>query len=931
MLGLLPTSKDADLTRRILERSGIECEITTDLVTLCAELDRGAGGVLLAEEALADGVDACLVDWLGAQPPWSDLPVLLLARPGADSAAVHDAMAVLGNVTVLERPVRVAALVSSVRTALRARSRQYQAREDLLRIARSERELRDFFDNANVGLHWVGADGTILRVNQAELDVLGYAREEFIGRSIREFHVDRSMVDALMTRLARGETVSEEPARMWARDGSVRDVLISATAFFEDGRFVHSRSFLRDVTELQRAQLARGQLAAIVESSDDAIVSKSLEGIIQTWNGGAERLFGYPAGEAIGRHISLIIPAERLGEEEEIMSLLRSGHGVDHFETTRLRRDGRSIDVSLTISPIRGTGGVIVGASKIGRDISERKAAERALRTAADRSRLLWEAASVLLTAEDPETMLQLLFERIGWHLGVDAYLNYLATDGEEGLRLASHGGLSDEEARSLARLELGQGICGTAALLRRGLVASDIQRSDDPNVDGIRRFGFRAYVCNPLMAGERLFGTLSFASRSKDRFELDELEFLETICRYATAAHERLSLIDRLREADRRKDDFLAVLAHELRNPLAPIRNGLQILRLTQGSDPASQHVAEMMERQVDHLVRLVDDLLEVSRITRGRIELRREPVAVSTIIESAVETSRPLIDAAGHRLTVTVPPEPLLVHGDPIRLVQVVANLLNNAAKYTRRGGQIWVTVDAEGGEVVVSVRDTGRGLTPEAKERIFDLFAPIGDDGGLGIGLTLVKRLVEMHGGRVKARSEGPGRGSEFIVRLPLERKDAPAEPPAPERPAAPLAGCRILLADDSRDSADSLAELLELLGADVHVTYGGAEALAEAGKWRPDVALLDIGMPGMDGLEVARRIRRQPGLAGVTLVALSGWGQSADRRRSEQAGFVRHLIKPVELAELESLLVSLTAPETERPEPIAEPDGQGADLG
>ena len=368
------------------------------------------------------------------------------------------------------------------------------------------------------------------------------------------------------------------------------------------------------------------------------------------------------------------------------------------------------------------------------------------------------------------------------------------------------------------------------------------------------------------------------------------------------------------LDRADRRKDEFLAILAHELRNPLAPIRNSLHILRLTSQHDAATERVGEMMERQVNHMVRLVDDLMEVSRITRGKIELRKELIEVAAIVRSAVETSRPLIEAAGHQLALTIPPEPLTLEGDSVRLTQVVANLLNNAAKYTDNGGQIWLTVgrDAEG--VSISVRDTGTGIPPDMLPQVFDLFTQVDRQanraqGGLGIGLTLVKSLVEMHGGSVRAHSEGTGRGSEFVVRLPLATSHPAGRSRAEGGSYTVLAPRRVLVVDDNHDAADSLGMLLKLLGADVHIVYNGPDALEALAAYQPAVVLLDIGMPGMDGYEVARRIRQQPAARPVTLIALTGWGQEADRKRSQTAGFDYHLIKPADVSVLETILVSL----------------------
>ncbi|NOT24960.1 MAG: PAS domain S-box protein [Acidobacteria bacterium] len=632
MLILAPTGRDGTLTGSVLERAGVGCVFCPGLQDLCEELGHGGAAVLLAEEAVAQDESGCLTDWLAKQPSWSDLPVLVLARPGADSAAVALAMDVLGNVTVLERPMRVAALVSAVRTSLRSRQRQYQTRDYL--------------------------------------------------------------------------------------------------------------------EERERSVQAQALLAAIVATSDDAIVSKTMEGTILTWNEGAERLFGYSADEVIGRPVTLVVPPDRYDEEMSILARLRLGERLDHFETVRLTKDGRRIDVSLTVSPLRDASGQIYGASKVARDITQRKQAEAALR------------------------------------------------------------------------------------------------------------------------------------------------------------------------DVDRRKDEFLAILAHELRNPLAPIRNSLHILRLTSQQDAVGQHVGDMMERQVNHMVRLVDDLLEVSRITSGKIELRRERLDLAGIVRSSVETSRPLIEAVGHQLSVTFTPEPLMVEGDPVRLAQVFANLLNNAAKYTDPGGHIWISTGRDGNWGAVSVRDTGAGISSEMLPRVFELFAQ-GEhlsersQGGLGIGLTLVKSLLEMHGGSVEGFSEGLGRGSEFVVRLPLAAVHVVDVPRTCTRevPAPNLQARRVLVVDDNHDAAESMGMLLQILGAEVRVVYSGPEALESLSGYQPSAVLLDIGMPGMDGHEVARRIRQHPDFHDVTLIALSGWGQEEDRRRSKQAGFDYHLIKPADVNALQNLLATI----------------------
>jgi PAS domain S-box-containing protein len=508
----------------------------------------------------------------------------------------------------------------------------------------------------------------------------------------------------------------------------------------------------REASRLLSARL----LASIVESSDDAIISKSLEGIIQSWNAAAERLFGYTSDEAVGRHISLVIPPDRMSEEDHIISSLKTGTRIDHFETERVRKDGRRIQISLTVSPLKDHDGNVIGASKIVRDITEQKRVESELRA--------------------------------------------LAAD---------------------------------------------------------------------------------------------------------------------LADADRRKDEFLATLAHELRNPLAPLSNTLAVLKRSAIQDVALRGGLDTMERQLEQLVRLVDDLLDLSRITHNRIELRKRHVEIASVIRQAVLAAQPLAEAAGHTIEVTSLADSVHLHADPVRLTQIFGNLLNNSCKYTPRGGTIRVIATREGNDAVVTVADTGMGIPRDKLAAIFDMFTQVDQSleqsqGGLGIGLTLVKRLVEMHGGSVEARSAGEGQGSEFIVRLPIALGVSEPFTPVESESTTRQATQRILVVDDNKDSADSMAMLLELTGHQAYTAHDGQQALDLVEQLRPDVVLLDIGLPTMSGHEVGRRIRQQPWGKDVALVALTGWGQEEDRRRSQEAGFDGHLVKPVDHTRLLAMLTSLAGP-------------------
>ncbi|HEY7426719.1 MAG TPA: ATP-binding protein, partial [Gemmataceae bacterium] len=379
----------------------------------------------------------------------------------------------------------------------------------------------------------------------------------------------------------------------------------------------------------------------------------------------------------------------------------------------------------------------------------------------------------------------------------------------------------------------------------------------------------------------------------------------------------ERKRAEEALKETDRCKDEFLAMLAHELRNPLAPIRNALHILRLDENNSERHRRTYDLMERQIEHLVRLVDDLLDVSRITRGKIKVQKARVDLASVVARAVESSRPVIQERGHTLEVALPKEPVAVTADPVRLAQVILNLLNNAAKYTPEGGRIWLTAAAEGSEAVVRVRDTGVGIPAEMLPKVFDLFTQVDRAidrslGGLGIGLTLVRRLTELHGGTVEAFSRGPGQGSEFVVRLPRAPDEKPAHPIVGQgeknalADASPATRRRLLVVDDNKDSANSLAMLLRLLGNDVDTAHDGEQALQAVADYRPDAVLLDIGLPGMSGYDVARAVRVRPELGQPVLIALTGFGSEEDRRQSRESGFNAHLVKPVELTALQALL-------------------------
>jgi signal transduction histidine kinase/DNA-binding response OmpR family regulator len=415
-----------------------------------------------------------------------------------------------------------------------------------------------------------------------------------------------------------------------------------------------------------------------------------------------------------------------------------------------------------------------------------------------------------------------------------------------------------------------------------------------------------------PLRARGRILGVLATSREPSRRvFSPSDLTMAEALAARAAIALDNARLYKEVEHADRQKNEFLSMLAHELRNPLAPIRNALTFLRMSGESDPDVTWARELIDRQVTHLVRLVDDLLDVSRITRGKIRIELAGVDLASVVTSAAETSRPLIEAASHRLEVALSPEPLWVNADQARLSQVLANLLNNAAKYTPEGGLITLSVSREGSEACVRVRDNGMGIPAEMLAKVFDLFTQVDrsldrSQGGLGIGLTLVQRLVELHGGRVEVASEGPGRGTEFTVRLPLahasQHAPATARPDSAGSPAPAARRLKILVVDDNVEAADSLGRLLRLEGHHVSCAYDGPSAVDLAAKVHPNVAILDLGLPGIDGFEVAKRLRSERNPSDLLLLALSGYGQEEDHRRSSLAGFDQHFNKPLDFHRL-----------------------------
>jgi signal transduction histidine kinase/DNA-binding response OmpR family regulator len=686
VLILAPTSADAALSRSILAEARLRCEVCRDLAALTEALHAGAGSLLLTDEVPAAWDARLLVEALEAQPSWSDLPVLLLAESGADSSAAAWALEMLGNVTILERPVRVTTLVSALRTAIRARRRQYELRDQLVELRRKEEQVR----------------------------------------SLNE----RLLVD--LGRLTRLQQVSTR--------------LVQTT---------HLAELLEEILD-----------AAIEITAAD-------KGNIQLFEGGA--------------------------------------------------------------------------------------------------------------------------------------------------LRIVAHRGFERPFLEFFRNVKDGSAACGAAMLARERVIIDDVTThpifADTPAGEVLLAAGVHAVQATPLLSRSgHLLGMFSTHYRTALRCDDAALPFFDMLARQAADFIERVQGEEALKEADRRKDEFLATLAHELRNPLAPIRNALHIMQIAPEHPATMERVRGLMERQLVHMVRLIDDLLDVSRITRGKLQVRKERVDLASVIGSAIDTVRPLIDAAGHVLNVDIPSQPIYLDADPMRLAQVFSNLLSNAAKYTDRGGRIDLTAAPEGNEIVVKVRDSGMGIPAHALPTIFDMFTQVDpsqerSQGGLGIGLTLVRQLVHMHGGSVEASSGGVGEGAEFTTRLPIASPSLANEPPTAESSSGHRLSYRILVVDDNLDAAETTGTMLRMIGNEVRIVHDGILAVEETAGFRPDVILMDIGMPGLNGYEAARRIRDQPWGKKIVLVALTGWGQEEDKRRAREAGFDHHFTKPVDPRELDRLLQRL----------------------
>jgi PAS domain S-box-containing protein len=733
------------------------------------------------------------------------------------------------------------------------------------------------------GIFMLTPTGHVASWNRGADNITGYRADEIIGRHFSVFYpaelIARGWPEHELKTAAQeggfedsGWRLRKDGKRFWA------DVVV--TPLHDEDGILHGYStVVRDLTERkqheERLKQSEERFRLLVECATDyAIFMLDENGFVRSWNSGAQAIKGYTAGEIIGSHFSRFYTPdaiERKWPEHELQEARKHGRFED--EGWRLRKDGSRFWANVIITAMRAPDGSFYGFSKITRDLTERLGHEQNLKHSEERFRLLVEGVTeYAIFMLDPDGRV------MSWNAGAQRIKGYTADE------IIGH---SFTRFYAKEDLDAGKPFRTLQTARTRG---SAHDRSWRVRKDGSRFLGEVSITALYDQSG-KLYG---FAKITRDLTREERIETLET--------------------EGRRLNEFLAMLAHELRNPLAPIRNAVDLMEMGGLGAAKLEWCRGVIDRQTRHMTRLVDDLLDVSRITQGKVALRKEPADLATLIERSLEAIRPLLEARRHSLKVTLPQQPLRLEADPTRLVQVIANLLNNAAKYTPEGGAIEIAASVDGAWAVIRVSDNGIGISKDLLDKVFDIFQQ-GDreldrtEGGLGIGLTLVERIVAMHGGSVEARSEGPGRGSEFIVRLPVM---SPEEEPAPAagadgmgqlQPSGPL---RILIVDDNVDATETMAMLIEAIGHQARMVHEGLSAAKAARDYGPDLVMLDIGLPGMDGYQVARQFRQSDDLRHLRLAAVTGYGQEQDRKRAKEAGFDEFLVKPISFDNLEALI-------------------------
>jgi len=757
------------------------------------------------------------------------------------------------------------------------------AEEAAQRVA-VERELHEnhailqaAMESEAVGMAFYALDGRILDCNHAFERMSGYSRDELRAARWTDLTTPEFVEATLraLGELRAGGRTAPCMKELMRKDGTRWWALVAPTCLPGTGEARKCIVFVIDVTSSREAEAAlrasEEPVHALVKGFAQAVWEADPDGVVRTDSPSWRAFTGQSAAEFLGYGWTAAVhPDDRHDILRHWHEAISRGEPVN--AEYRVRQAGGGWRwTNVRAAPLRNRDGGVARWICMNIDVDARRQAEAALRESDGRFRVLAEAAPALIFQLDQSGRVVYANRRSLDMVGLET-----GATPDQGWGALLH---PDDGARYTQRVR--EAIASRSVFLERMRARAS---------DG-RWHWFESH-------GAPLLG-LDGGYRGHVGISIDITKTVEAE--------------EGLREADRRKDEFLATLAHELRNPLAPISNAVHLLRRPDGRRTADRMV-EMVGRQVRQIVRLVDDLMDVSRITQGKLELRREPLSLAEILSMAIETSMPAIEGGRHELTVSLPEQTLILEADKVRLTQAFGNMLNNAAKYTDRGGHIWVSAWAEGNQVVVSVRDTGIGIPPAQLPHVFEMFSQAHRDSargqaGLGIGLTMVRSLVELHGGSVEARSEGSGRGSEFLVRLPLAGTASPSEAHHEAAEGPPLGGRRVLVVDDNGDAAESLALLLHSAGAGVRTARDGPSGLMAAAEFAPHAVLLDLGMPGMDGLEVARRLRADLRRAGLSIVALTGWGQQEDRRRTREAGFDHHLTKPVDVDQLFDILAKV----------------------
>jgi PAS domain S-box-containing protein len=780
--------------------------------------------------------------------------------------------------------------------------------------------------------------GIIQSWNDAAERLYGYPAAAMLGQSILAI-VPRARIEeerGIDLRIQDGEQIQDFSTVRTRHDGEHVAVTLTISPIRTPaGVITGALRIHRHFSSRALAERGARRLAAIIESSDDAIISKDVNGIITSWNAGAERLFGYAAEEMIGESIRKIIPHDRQTEEDEVLGRIRLGERVDHFETMRLRKDGRLVAISLTVSPIRDSTGRVVGASKIARDISERLRLQAAAQEQAAIAETLGQVGAVVASTLDLDTAVTKIIDAATelTHAEFGAFF-YNANDAESGETFSRYAlsGASKEafadfpHPRATALFGAtfrGEGVVRLADVIRDPRYGQNPPHYGPP----AGHLAVRSYLAVPVKAPSgAVLGGLFFGHSRVGVFTEQHERLALGVAAWASVAVRNAHLYVEARDANRIKDEFLAVLSHELRTPLNAIVGYARLLRGRIISGEKAERGLETLERNATSLTQIVEDVLDVSRIVAGKIRLDMQPVELPLVIHNAVATVQPAADAKGVRLQTIIDPRSGPVSGDPDRLQQVVWNLLSNAVKFTPKQGRVQIHLDRRDSQIEIVVSDTGLGIRPEFLPHVFERFRQAEGGttrkaGGLGLGLAIVRHIVEMHGGAVHASSGGEGTGATFRVVLPLmvvqpgplaELNDAaPADGLEPLTTLADLRGTRVLAVDDEQDALILLRVALEAAGAEVTTLASGLGALERIAEVRPDALVIDLGMPHIDGFELISQIRASPNpeVRNVPAAALTAFARSEDRTRALRSGFELHLAKPVDPGELVASVAAL----------------------